>query len=84
MRAGVRVMTMHRSKGMEYTYVYLPYLNAGAIPSIKDLEKAKEDNTEQELMVKESNILSVAITRAKRFVWLSYWGKPSMLLSVWD
>lgn len=81
--AGVRVMTMHRSKGMEYTYVYLPYLNANTIPSAKDLDKAKEDNTEQELVVKESNILSVAITRAKRFVWLSYWGEPSMLLSVW-
>ena len=80
---GVRVMTMHRSKGMEYTNVYLPCLIDEAIPSTKDLAKAKVEGTEQELVVKESNILSVAITRAKRFAWLSYYGKPSMLLEAW-
>ena len=81
---GVRVMTMHRSKGMEYTYVYLPCLTYETIPSVKDLEKANEEGNEQELIVKESNILSVAITRAKRFAWLSYFGKPSRLLSTWE
>ncbi len=81
---GVRLMTMHRSKGLEYTFVYLPCLNYTALPPTRDLEKAQSDGTEQELMVKESNILSVAITRAKRFVWLSYSGRPSVLLSVWE
>ena len=81
---GVRIMTMHRSKGMEYTYVYLPCLTSETIPSTKDLYKAREEGNEQELIVKESNILSVAITRAKRFAWLSYHGEPSTLLSAWN
>lgn len=80
---GVRVMTMHRSKGMEYTNVYLPCLNADAIPSVKDMAKAKEEGNEQDVIVKESNILSVAITRAKRFAWLSFYGQPSTLLGTW-
>jgi len=81
---GVRIMTMHRSKGMEYTYVYLPCLTIEAIPPVKDIEKAKEEGNEQEVIMKESNILSVAITRAKRFVWLSFYGKPSTLLGAWN
>lgn len=79
-KPGVRIMTMHRSKGMEYTYVYLPCLTNAAIPPAKDVEKARVEENEQELIVKECNTLSVAITRAKIFVWLSYAGQPSMLL----
>ncbi|QTE74277.1 UvrD-helicase domain-containing protein [Clostridiales bacterium FE2010] len=81
---GVRVMTMHRSKGMEYTNIYLPSLTDEAIPSSKDMAKAKVEGNEQEMIVKESNILSVAITRAKRFAWLSYYGRPSTLLEAWE
>ena len=34
----------------------------------------------EELMLSEANLLAVAITRAKRQVWLSYSGKPSVLI----
>ena len=81
---GIRVMTMHRSKGLEYAYVYLPHLDSVTIPFRRGLDKAIAEGTEQEFRVKECNTLSVAITRAKRFVWLSYFGKPSSLLIVWD
>ena len=33
-----------------------------------------------DLLLSEANLLSVAITRAKRQVWLSYSGNPSDLL----
>ena len=39
---GVRLMTMHRGKGMEYSYVCLPCLCADIIPSKRDIEKATD------------------------------------------
>ena len=64
---GVRLMTMHRGKGMEYAYVCLPCLCADIIPNKREIEKA----TDEEML---------AITRAKKQVWLSYYGKPSELI----
>ena len=77
---GVRIMTMHRGKGMEFTYVYLPCLRDDVIPGKHDLEKAETNEMLSDLLLSEANLLSVAITRAKRQVWLSYSGNPSDLL----
>ena len=77
---GVRLMTMHRGKGMEYSYVCLPCLCADIIPSKRDIEKATEEETLSDLLLSEANLLSVAITRARKQVWLSYYGKPSELI----
>ncbi len=78
---GVRIMTMHRGKGMEYSYVFLPCLREGAIPLKSDMKKAAGDKElTDELMLSEANLLAVAITRAKRQVWLTYSGKPSVLI----
>ncbi len=77
---GVRLMTMHRGKGMEYTYVCLPCLCADIIPNKREIEKATDEEMLSELLLSEANLLSVAITRAKKQVWLSYYGKPSELI----
>lgn len=77
---GVRIMSMHRGKGMEFSYVYLPSLQQGILPSYRDIERAKDDEALKEVKLKEANLLSVAITRAKRQVWLSYSGRPSELI----
>jgi superfamily I DNA/RNA helicase len=78
---GVRIMTMHRGKGMEFAYVYLPALREDVIPSKRDIEKAEgNEDTINEILLSEANLLSVAITRAKRQVWLSYSGSPSELI----
>ena len=65
---------------MEYTYVCLPCLCADIIPNKQEIEKATEEETLSELLLSEVNLLSVAITRAKKQVWLSYSGKPSELI----
>lgn len=79
-KPGVRIMTMHRGKGMEFSYVYLPCLREDVIPSKRDLEKAEDEEMLNEIMLSEANLLSVAITRAKHQVWLSYSGNPSGLI----
>ena len=80
---GVRIMTMHRGKGMEFTYVYLPCLCEGIIPTKRDIKRAKEEETLNDLILSEVNLLSVAITRAKRQVWMSYYGNPSDLIKIY-
>ena len=78
---GVRIMTMHRGKGMEFSYVFLPCLREGDIPLKSDVKRVAGDKELfDELMLSEANLLAVAITRAKRQVWLSYSGKPSVLI----
>ena len=73
-------MTMHRGKGMEFTYVYLPCLCKDIIPRKSDLEKVEDDEMLGEIYLSEANLLSVAITRAKHYVWLSYSDQPSDLI----
>lgn len=52
---GVRLMTIHKSKGMEFENVVIPYFNKGTFPH-------KRTTNEEE----EKKLLYVAITRAKK------------------
>lgn len=52
---GVRLMTVHKSKGMEFENVIIPYFNKGTFPH-------KRTTNEEE----EKKLLYVAITRAKK------------------
>ncbi len=76
-RDGVRVMTMHAGKGLEFSVVFLPRLEDGILPHEKALE---EDNLEEEL-----RLFYVAVTRAKERLFMSYTKsgqrKPSRFLS---
>ena len=53
---GVRVMTMHGSKGLEFTNVLLPDVNEGIIPP---------KNISDESIEEERRLFYVAVTRAK-------------------
>ncbi|WP_051656647.1 ATP-dependent helicase [Butyrivibrio sp. AE3004] len=63
-KKGIRVMTMHASKGLEFKKVYLPDLNEGIIPSRKSITK--------EELEEERRMLYVAMTRAKDELYISY------------
>ena len=63
-KKGVRVMTMHASKGLEFESVFIPDLNEGVIPSRKSIS---ENSIEE-----ERRMLYVAMTRAKKRLYLSY------------
>ena len=76
---GVRVATMHRVKGMEFTCMYIPYANSDFLPLRAEIRHAEQDEI-PDLMRQEANLLSVAMTRAKRKVLITYRGKPSPFL----
>lgn len=65
-RGGIRIMTMHACKGLQFRYVFLPDLNEGVIPSRRaDSGEALEE---------ERRLFYVAITRAKEELSLLYIG----------
>lgn len=65
---GIRLMTMHASKGLEFDTVYLPDCQEGRIPSVKS-------QTDEEIE-EERRMFYVAMTRARRELFLmAYEGK---------
>lgn len=73
---GVNLLTYHRAKGLEFEAVFLPRLQEGELP----FKRSKSD----EALAEERRLLYVGITRAKRYLWLSWVtgsGQPSRFLS---
>lgn len=63
-REGLKLMTIHASKGLEYKNVFLPHLNEGTIPHKKS---AEGDELEE-----ERRMLYVSMTRAKDSLCVTY------------
>lgn len=74
----VQIVTYHKSKGLEYPLVFVPFLGSFKTPPKADAKEAvvSEDEEGQEPDITESNVdedmrlLYVALTRAKRALWL--------------
>ena len=76
--SAVSIMTIHASKGLEFSVVFLPRLEEGILPhekSTKDIQELEE----------ERRLFYVAITRAKDLLYMTYTKdkdkKPSRFLS---
>jgi DNA helicase-2/ATP-dependent DNA helicase PcrA len=66
---GVHLLTLHRAKGLEFEAVYLPRLEEGELPN----RRADVDD--------ERRLLYVGMTRAKRYLLVTWAGKPSRFLA---
>lgn len=63
-KTGIRLMTMHASKGLEFDTVYLPDINEGKVPSRSSVTK--------EAIEEERRMFYVAMTRAKKELHILY------------
>jgi DNA helicase-2/ATP-dependent DNA helicase PcrA len=68
---GVHLLTLHRSKGLEFEAVHLPRLEEGELP----IRRARGAEIEE-----ERRLLYVGMTRAKRHLLMTWSGKPSRFL----
>lgn len=64
---GVKLMTLHASKGLEFTHVFIIGVNDGLIPLSGGSVDAKEE---------EQRLFYVGMTRAREFLELSYYTNP--------
>jgi len=69
---GVNLLTLHRSKGLEFDAVFLPRLVEKELP----IRQARTDAEVDE----ERRLLYVGLTRARSVLWLSWAGRPSPFL----
>jgi DNA helicase-2/ATP-dependent DNA helicase PcrA len=67
-KEGVRLMTVHASKGLEFSYVFITGLEEGLFPHDKDKSGGVSDEESEE----ERRLFYVAVTRAKKKLFLSY------------
>lgn len=65
---GIRLITMHSAKGLEFHTVFLPHLNEGILPGRKSLTA--------EQIEEERRLFYVGMTRAKEKLWLLYTASP--------
>ena len=82
MEDGIRIGTMHRVKGLQFNYMFLPSLNANVLPHPAGLEHCADETAQQAFTTGERCLLHVAATRAKKQVFVSYYGQPSPFLRV--
>ncbi|HET7855606.1 MAG TPA: ATP-dependent DNA helicase UvrD2 [Gaiellaceae bacterium] len=69
---GVNLLTYHRAKGLEFEVVFLPRLEEGELPFKR--------SSAGEALAEERRLLYVGMTRAKRYLEITWSGKPSRFL----
>lgn len=75
----VQVLTMHRSKGMEFSRVVLAGIDDTHVPSAATLRSVPEEE-QAEALLRERSLLYVAASRARDALVVTWSGKKSELL----
>ena len=71
-KAGVRISTMHRAKGLEFDHVALTLLAEDTIPPHLALQRAVDEAGRREIIEREKSLLHVASTRARTGLRISW------------
>ena len=78
---GVKILSMHGAKGLEFDYVIIVRLIDSVFPGFR---KNDSDEEKEEQLNICRRLLYVSFTRAKRQLFLTYYGIPSRLLNEID
>ena len=77
---GVKVCTLHSSKGLEFDAVLIPHFTSSAIPQQFVLNAITDSDEMLEQLKIERSLLYVGMTRAKNELVLTFCGEPSPFL----
>jgi superfamily I DNA/RNA helicase len=77
---GVRLATMHRVKGIEFDYIIIGSANKDIIPLMQAITGMDNDVACREAEKKERSLLYVALTRARKIAFITYYGEKSPFL----
>lgn len=77
---GLRLATMHRSKGLEFDWIFIAGAEEGSLPPRPALAAAVDAAMKREVLDQERSLIHVAATRAKSFLHVSWVGKPASIL----
>ena len=72
---------MHRAKGLEFKAVFVLGVEDSVIPPASLVAKTKEPADLEALLVRERNLLYVALTRARDEAFVFWSGTPSRFLA---
>lgn len=70
----VNLMTIHLAKGLEFDHVFLIGVSEGVLPHVRSMDKESQIEEERRLMY-------VAMTRARKTLFISFYGMPSRFIS---
>ena len=76
---GIRLATMHRVKGLEFQYMFVAGMNQGVMP-LKQVADIQETIARNEALTSERCLLYVALTRAQKGAFITWYGKKSEFL----
>jgi superfamily I DNA/RNA helicase len=77
---GIRLSTMHRVKGLEFSHIIITSVNEGVIPPRNALQKAADEVSKNDIIQREKSLLYVAATRARDYLVVTSYGEKSKLL----
>ena len=80
---GIRIATMHRVKGLEFSYVFIVAVNHRIVPLPSAINRT-DSISEHESITAEKCLLYVALTRAQKGAYVTCYGQPSEFLSGLD
>ena len=78
-RNEVRIATMHRVKGLEFSYIFAAGVNNKALPNAVRSDFS-DDVSLEEFETEEKCLLYVALTRARVGAYVTCYGKMSSLI----
>ena len=73
---GIRISTIHRIKGLEFSSVAVLGANYESVPLKRLVDRCSDGETREEIILREINAFFVAMTRTKGNLWIS--GSPTI------
>lgn len=80
-KSGIRLSTMHRSKGLEFSVIAMVRVNADVVPPKGLISQAPDAAIRRSLIAGEKSLIHVSATRAKRKLFVSCSGQASELIA---